>query len=320
MKRLPMLAVGTLILGVVACGGGGPSTNAEGGLDCRNINFIVPYSPGGGSDRQVRRMQPHLEEALGPKINVNYMEGGDGAIGWQALAVAKPDGCTVSNVVAPNIMLLSSSGENVGFKAEDFQYLGWSETTPNVLAVAADSPYKTIDDIVAAAKAKPGSLTLAGVGEVGELLAAEVQNSTGAEFSYVPVSGGVGAIVPDILGGHVDAGTIGAAHVAESEGRLRALAMTGTDKLESLPGVPTYEEAGYKPATLGTAWGVIAPPGTPDDVVQTWNDAIAGAVSQEKQQIIEAGLIPLEQDVDEARDYVQQMNEAMTAAQETVEK
>jgi tripartite-type tricarboxylate transporter receptor subunit TctC len=319
MKRLPMLAIGTLIVSVAACGGGS-EPNADGGLACRSINFIVPYSPGGGSDRQVRRMQPHLEEALGVKINVNYMEGGDGAIGWQALAGSKPDGCTVSNVVAPNIMLLTSSGEDVGFTADEFEYLGWSETTPNVLAVAADSPYKTIDDLVTAAKAKPGSITVAGVGEVGELLTAEAQNSTGATFAYVPVSGGVGDIVPDILGGHVVAGNIGAAHVAESGGRLRALAMTGTEKPESLPDVPTYEEAGYKPATLGTSWGVIAPPGTPDDVVAVWNEAIAGAVATEKQQIIEAGLIPLEQNVTEAREFVQQMDDALTAAQETVAK
>jgi tripartite-type tricarboxylate transporter receptor subunit TctC len=320
MKRLPTLAVGTLIFGVAACGGGGPSQNAEGGLNCRSIDFIVPYSPGGGSDRQVRRMQPHLEETLGTKINVNYMDGGDGAIGWQALAGAKPDGCTVSNVVAPNIMLLSSSGQNVGFSADEFTYLGWSETTPNVLAVAANSPYKTIDDIVNAAKAKPGSITLAGVGEVGELLAAEVENSTGAKFSYVPVSGGVGDIVPDILGGHVVAGTIGAAHVAESGGKLRARAMTGTEKVDVLPGVPTYEEAGYKPATLGTSWGVIAPPDTPEDVVTTWNEAIAGAVSDEKEKIVEAGLIPLEQDPGQAREFVQQMTAALTAAQDTVAK
>jgi tripartite-type tricarboxylate transporter receptor subunit TctC len=318
MRLLPILAVGTLVLGLTACGSGGPANEAEGGLNCRNIDFIVPYSPGGGSDRQVRRMQPHLEETLGVKINVNYMEGGDGAVGWQALAGAKPDGCTVSNVVAPNIMLLTSSGENVGFTADQFEYLGWSETTPNVLAVAAGSPYKTIDDFVNAAKAKPGSLTVAGVGEVGQLLTAEVQNSTGAEFSYVPVSGGVGDIVPDILGGHVDAGTIGAAHVAESEGRLRALAMTGSEKLEKLPDVPTYQEAGYKPATLGTAWGVIAPPETPADAVEAWNKAIASAVADEQQQITEAGLIPLEQDVNEARAFVQQMNDALTAAQETV--
>jgi tripartite-type tricarboxylate transporter receptor subunit TctC len=217
-------------------------------------------------------------------------------------------------------MLLGSSGENVGFTADDFEYLGWSETTPNVLAVAADGPYKSIDDLVNAAKAKPGSITVAGVGEVGELLTAEAQNATGAEFSYVPVSGGVGDIVPDILGGHVVAGTIGAAHVAESGGRLRALAMTGTEDLKSLPDVPTYEEAGYKPATLGTAWGVIAPPETPAEVVEVWNKAIAGAVAAEQQQITENGLIPLDQDVNEARDFVQQMNDAMTAAQATVNK
>lgn len=292
MRLFPTLAAAALVISVPACGG--TTNNADGGLSCRNINFIVPYSPGGGSDRSVRRMQPHIEETLGVKINVNYMQGGDGAIGWQSLAGAKPDGCTVSNVVAPNLMLLSSSGENVGFKADEFKYVGWSETSPNVLAVAANSPYQTIEDLVNAAKANPGSVTLAGVGEMGQLLAAEVENSTDAKFTYVPVSGGVGDIGPQLLGGHVDAGVIGAAHVVESGGKLKALAMTGTEKVEALPDVPTYQDAGFQPATLGTSWGVIAPPNTPDEVVEAWNKAITGAVAAEKQQIIEAGLIPLE--------------------------
>jgi tripartite-type tricarboxylate transporter receptor subunit TctC len=265
-------------------------------------------------------MQPHLEQELGAQINVTYMEGGDGAIGWQALTSKRPDGCAVSNVVAPNIMLLSTSGQNVGFTAEDFTYIAWTETTPNVLAVAEDSPYRTVDDFVQAAKAAPGGLTVAGVGEVGALLVAEVENSTGATVSYVPVSGGVGEIVPAILGGHVNGGVIGAAHVAESEGSLRALAMTGREELPSLPDVPTYEEAGYGPATLATSWGIIAPPGTPAEVVETWNSAARDAIATEEAAISEAGLIPLHQSPQEARSYMEQMYESLKKAQETVRK
>jgi tripartite-type tricarboxylate transporter receptor subunit TctC len=316
---LGVLAIGLLLTGSTACGGGRGAA-ATGGLDCRSIDFIVPYAPGGGSDRQVRRMQPHLEESLGAQINVAYMEGGDGAIGWQALTSKRPDGCAVSNVVAPNIMLLSTSGQNVGFTAEDFAYVAWTETTPNVLAVAADSPYRSVDDFVQAAKAAPGSLTVAGVGEVGALLAAEVENSTGAAMSYVPVSGGVGEIVPALLGGHVDAAVIGAAHVAESDGSMRALAMTGDKRVPSLPDVPTYEEAGYGPATLGQSWGIIAPPGTPAEVVETWNGAVRDAIATEESAITEAGLIPLRQSPQEARSYMEQMYESLKKAQETVRK
>lgn len=308
-----------LLTTLTACGGDRGAA-AAGGLDCRSVDFIVPYAPGGGSDRQVRRMQPHLEEKLGVRINVTYMEGGDGAIGWQALTSKRPDGCAVSNVVAPNIMLLSTSGQDVGFTAEDFAYVAWTETTPNVLAVAADSPYRRIDDFVQAAKAAPGSLTVAGVGEVGALLVAEVENSTGAAVSYVPVSGGVGEIVPAVLGGHVDAAIMGAAHVAESEGSLRALAMTGDKALPSLPGVPTYEEAGYAPATLGQSWGIVAPPGTPPEVVETWNGAVREAIATEEPAITDAGLIPLHQSPQEARSYMEQMYESLKKAQQTVRK
>ncbi|MPZ96927.1 MAG: hypothetical protein GEU96_18960 [Propionibacteriales bacterium] len=319
MKRTNLMAVGALVVGLSACGGGSQADSSE-GLDCRNVDFIVPYSPGGGSDRQVRRMQPHLEKALDVKINVTYMEGGDGAIGWQALTDKKPDGCSVSNVVAPNIMLLSDSDQDVGFKAADFEYIAWTEATANALAVAKDSPYTTIEEFVDAAKQDPGGLTVAGVGEIGALLSAELGTATGMEVSYVPVSGGVGDIIPDLLGGHVDAGIVGAAHVAESNGKIVALGITGSEESPALPDVPTYEERGFEGATLGQSWGVIAPPGTPDDIVTIWNDAVQEAMASEgtQQALQDEGLMPLEQSPDEAVDYMNEMHEALKAARDNV--
>ncbi|MPZ52616.1 MAG: hypothetical protein GEU79_07770, partial [Acidimicrobiia bacterium] len=103
-------------------------------LECDVVQVIVPYSPGGGSDQQVRRLQTALEDALGVRLQITYQEGGDGSVGWNALAQAAPDGCTISNVVAPNIMNLSlTASEDIGFTAEDFEYLGWTEYSPNII-------------------------------------------------------------------------------------------------------------------------------------------------------------------------------------------
>lgn len=286
------------------------------GLDCNAITFIVPYSPGGGSDRQVRRLQPHLEEILDVSINVVYQTGGDGAVGWQALAAADPDGCTVGNVVAPNIVLLSVTGEDVGFQAEDFSYISWTETTPNALAVPAGSSFETIEQFVEDAQANPGARTIAGVGEVGELLVSQILEATGIDISFVPVTGGVGDIVPQLLGGHVDAGIFGASHVLEHEDTLRALAISGEQPSEALPDVPTFQEAGWEGVLLTTSWGVAAPPGTSEDLLQIWNEAIIEASGNPEvvEQLTEEALTPLQQTPEEAEAYLQVQLEAVEAA------
>lgn len=302
---LAMLTIGSVI-GAAGCAGvGGQTSEASGGVDCPVVEFIVPYEPGGGSDRQVRRLQPHLEKSLDTRINITYQPGGDGAAGWQSLDAAEPDGCTVANVVAPNIILLSESGD-VGFEYDKFEYVAWTEWTPNVLTVSAKSRYETVEDFVEAAKADPRGLTVAGVGEIGKLLTQQVEAATGIKVSYVPVTGGVGDIVPQIQGGHVDAGMIGLAHVVEGGGSLRGLASSGSEASPALPDVPTFSSRGFEGVTLPTSWGVIAPPGTPDDVMQDWNDAIGKAMSSEKTltELKKSGLTPLQQSPSEAQAYL----------------
>ncbi|MGH8869241.1 MAG: tripartite tricarboxylate transporter substrate binding protein [Actinomycetes bacterium] len=306
MRRTHAGVLVTVLLGsVAACGGGGASTASSSEFDCPVVEFIVPYEPGGGSDRQVRRLQPHLEKSLDTRINITYQPGGDGAAGWQSLDAAEPDGCTVANVVAPNIILLSESGD-VGFAYDKFEYIAWTEWTPNVLTVSAKSDYKTVEDFITAAKSDPGGLTVAGVGEVGKLLVEQVEAATGMKVSYVPVTGGVGDIVPEIQGGHVDAGMIGLAHVVEGGGSLRGLASSGTKPSPELPEVPTFSSRGFSGVTLPTTWGVIAPPNTPDAIMKDWNDAISKAMSSEKTltELRKSGLTPLQQSPSEAQAYL----------------
>lgn len=278
-------------------------------LECDAVDVIVPYSPGGGSDQQVRRLQSALEEATGARLNITYQEGGDGSVGWNALANAEPDGCTISNVVMPNISNLSlTASEDLGFKAEDFEYVAFTEYSPNIIGVAKDSEYQTIEDFVNAAK--DGSVSVAGVGSNGELLLNEVINATGAEFTYVPVSGGVGDIIPQVAGGHVDAAISGFS-LLDGE-QLMPIALSGTEPHEDFPDVPTFEEAGYPGVNLVTTWGFILPPETPEGIVTAWNAAVQQALQDEKVQeaYAETSFIVLEQNAEEARAYFEEQHAA----------
>lgn len=295
-----------------------PEQSAESAsLECDAVEVIVPYSPGGGSDQQVRRLQPALEDALSTRFNINYQTGGDGSVGWNALDGAEPDGCTIANVVAPNIINLTlTAGEEVGFKASDFAYLGWTEYAPNMLAVGKDSEFETFEDFVAAAEENPGELTVSGVGSNGALLAGELKAATGLEFTYVPVSGGVGEMIPQLAGGHIDAAMTGASVLDGDQARPLALAK----EWDEFPDIPSFEEAGYPGVTLVTSWGFIAPPGTPEPVMQTWNDAIRQALDDPeiKAAYEDVPRVVLRQDLDETRAYFEEQYEATETALEAI--
>lgn len=315
---------GVLIVGVslalAGCGGGDKSDSASGdtaaagdSLDCHAITVIVPYSPGGGSDQQVRRLQSAIEDNIGTKLNITYQTGGDGSVGWNALANAKPDGCTIANVVAPNIMTLSQeSGEDIGFEAGDFEYIAWTEYSPNMILVGKNTKYKTINEFVDAAKAKPGKVAVNGVGATGRLLLNEVESATGAKFNYVPVSGGVGDMIPQVAGGHVDAAITGSSGL--QGGQLHPLALSAeSDKFGD---VPTFKEAGYPGVKLVTTWGFILPPKTPDNIVKTWNTAVQNALDDPKvkQAYAKEKFTVLHQTPAEARQYFEEQAKATTNA------
>ncbi|MQB02201.1 MAG: hypothetical protein GEU78_18465 [Actinobacteria bacterium] len=277
--------------------------------------MIVPYSPGGGSDQQVRRLQAALEDALGVRLQITYQTGGDGSVGWNALAGAAPDGCTIANVVAPNIMNLSiTASEEIGFKAEDFEYIGWTEFSPNIIGVAQDSEFETFEDYVAAAEAAPGEVTISGVGQNGQLLVGEVLAATGLDLTFVPFSGGVGDIIPQIAGGHIDSALSGFSLLDGDQ--IRPLVLSADS--DEFPDIPTFSEAGYEGVTLVTSWGLILPPETPPEIVEFWNVALQQAMATQEVQdaYAETGFDVLNQDAAEAREYFEQQFDATQAALE----
>lgn len=309
-----MLAIPSLAL--AACGGSGGDESADGGLDCRNVDVIVPYSPGGGSDQQVRRLQPAIEDSLGVKLNITYQTGGDGSQGWNALANADADGCTIANVVMPNIVNLSATtGEDVGFDAAEFEYIAWTENAPNMIMVAKDSKWKTFEDFVTEAKANPGKLTWNGVGSTGALLTNEMAAATGLELTYVPVSGGVGDMIPQVMGGHVDAAVTGSSGLEGDQ--LRPLVLSApSEEFEKYGDIPTFEEAGFPGVKLVTSWGFILPPETPKDIVDEWNKTVEKALDDPKVKAAydKASFTVLHQDADEARQYFEEQQAATLEA------
>jgi tripartite-type tricarboxylate transporter receptor subunit TctC len=291
--RLLATAAG-LVMAVAVC------SPASAQFPEHDIMFIVPYAPGGGSDQQARRLQAGMQEALGVTLQIVYKEGGGGAIGFNELYRAKPDGYTISNVVVPNIVV-TAEGEDVGYKPEEFAYIGMTEQAVGALMVPKGSKFKSLEDFVAFAKENPGKVTVAGVGATGEESTKNLTDLHGIEISYVPISGGVGDMMPMLAGNHIDAGVTSSSHAVRHAETVDTLVIAGDVASESLPGVPNEPRWNYV-----TTWGIMAPPGTPDDVIATLNAALnkATADASVRDALIKTGLTPMSQTPAEAKQFI----------------
>ena len=272
----------------------------------KDITFIVPYSPGGGSDQMARRLQPGLEKALGVNVRIVYKTGGGGAVGFSELHRSKPDGYTIANVVVPNV-ILSSKGDGVGYKPGDFEYIGMTESAVGALMVPKDSPYKTLDAFVAAALEKPGMLTVAGVGGTGADRWGALADILGIDTTYVPVSGGVGKMMPMLAGSHVDACMTASNHATKHKSIVDALVIAGKQEVTTLKGVPFEPKWSYV-----TTWGIMAPPGTPADIIATLNAALNEAASDSSvaDALSNAGYNTIIQTVDEVNAFMDEQIKA----------
>jgi tripartite-type tricarboxylate transporter receptor subunit TctC len=308
-----LAATAGLFMAVAGCG----AANAQ--YPDHDITFIVPYAPGGGSDQQARRVQPGMEKALGVRLQIVYKEGGGGAAGFLELHSAKPDGYTIANVVVPNI-IVTSKGDDVGYDPEEFAYIGMTERAPGAFVVAKDSKFKTIEDLVAYAKENPGTLTIAGSGSAGQANFAELVNALGIKATYVPVSGGVGATIPFLQGGHVDSAVFSSSHAVTHAETIRALGIAGTEPSPALPDVPTLDSQGYKGFEMATTWGVMAPPGTPAEIVEALSAALREAVADPKvkESQVSGGLTPMSQTPEEAQEYVKAAAKGVARNEELV--
>lgn len=244
----------------------------------RPVRVIVPYGPG-GVDLQVRTMAPTLSRILAQQVVIENREGGGAVIGTNAVKSAAPDGYTVLFTGTSALAVVPHLRKNVGYSLDDFAPIGNATATPLVVAVRGDTPYKTLQELVAYAKANPGKVNMgtAGPGTSTHMAGEAFQIAADITFTHVPFKG-VGAATQGILGGSSDIvfGLPGVMAPHVPSGRLRILASMGRTRSEFFPDKPTLVEAGYE-VTEVTRFGFFVPRATPVAVQQKLIDAVAQA-------------------------------------------
>jgi tripartite-type tricarboxylate transporter receptor subunit TctC len=262
------------------------------------IRWVVPYPPGGGTDVIARIMQQRMSEGLGQTMVIENRGGAGGAVGTEVAARSAPDGYTFlftlsSHTINPLLYKLNYDVER------DFAPVSLIVSVPQLIAANPATPYKTMKDVVAAAKAEPGKLSFASVGNgtpshiAGELL----KLKTGIQLLHVPYKGG-GPAVTDIIGGQVPLGIVTApaalSHVRA--GKLHALAVTTLKRSPGAPDIPTVAEALNLPDYEVDSWyAMFAPANTPNAVIMRMQKEIARVVQlpDVRQKLVEQGGDPV---------------------------
>ena len=239
----------------------------------KRITYNICFNPGGESDITARFQEQSLKKILGVDIAINYKIGGGGALCWADLIKTKPDGYTIAGHNLPHTVLQPLEMGNAGYNTLDLKQIYFFESTPNLLLVRTDSPFKTLKDFVEHAKKTPGAVTVGGSGtsSANDLGTTMLNKAAGIQLTYVPF-GGTGSAVPALLGGHVTALMSYSTMGIQYAGKFRALAIASDTRMDVLSDVPTFKEQGYD-VVEGAYRGVAAPPGTPDEVVKILADA-----------------------------------------------
>lgn len=272
---------GALTLGI-ALGSAGSALAQSGNYPQKPVEFIVPWSPGGGSDTLMRVVSNHAKEYLGQPMPVINMPGVSGTTGLQELAQRKPDGHTVGQIHEG--LLVAHHTGLTQLNWDDFAPVASVTASPQYLTINADSPWQSFEEFVAYAKENPGEIrfgvTLGGIPHVH---AAMIEEAEDLSFRYVGFEG-TGARIRALVGGHIDAamGDVASSGEFVKNGDLRFLAVGSKQRLDETPEVPTFAELGYDSLNLSIVRGLIAPKGTPPERIETLASAMESLSQDEK--------------------------------------
>ncbi len=249
------------------------------------IKLVVPFPPAGGTDILARVVAQKIAENNKWTVVVDNKPGAGGNIGVDAVAKSPPDGYTLVMGQTSNLAISPSLYKGLPYDPmKDLAPVALVGSGPVALVVKADSPYKTLADLVDAAKAKPATISMAspGNGTVAHLSGVRLMNTTGAKFVHVPYKGAGGAI-PDVLGGSVDffISSVPTLQAQVAGGKMRALAVSSAKRSPVFPTVPTVAES-YKGFDAVTWFGILAPAGTPKSVIDKLNAEINKALKDPK--------------------------------------
>jgi tripartite-type tricarboxylate transporter receptor subunit TctC len=286
-----MLSKRTFVAALLALGTGVlPTAVSAQPYPSRPITVIVPFPPGSNSDVVLRTLSDKLTASLGQPIVIEHRPGGaGGTVGTKAAAAASPDGHTLLFSTPGPLVIAPAVYKNLGYDAATaFTPIALIFSVPQMLAVNNAIPAKTMNELVAYAKANPGKITFAspGYGTQPHLLGEMLRLQTGIDITHAPYKG-PGQIIGDLIGGQIQMNFETAAlllpHV--EAGKVRALAIADDARSPQAPDLPTTAESGF-PKLQATFWtGMLAPAGTPPAVIERLNGAINEALkSPELQQ------------------------------------
>lgn len=257
----------------------------------KNIRLIVPFGAGGGTDAVGRTLANSAKDILGQNISVINRTGGAGAVGMSFGAQQRADGYTLT-VVTREIASLPQMGL-MQHDADDFRLIRLVNLDPAVVLVSADSPYNTINDLIAEAKKGEGKVKFASTAAPNFYLMA-LEKDQNIKLNAIPYNGASEAI-PAVLGNHTDVTMVtpGEAIAQLRSGQLKALGVMSEKRIAYIPDVPTLKEQGID-VTTGTWRGIGAPKGTPDDVIETLGKAFDEAMaSAEFKEFMEKGAMTI---------------------------
>jgi tripartite-type tricarboxylate transporter receptor subunit TctC len=262
--RTKLVIASLVVFGMLALTAAGECGSREAErYPTKSITYLVVWDPGGQSDRTARLQQPLLEKMLGQKIVIDYKVGGGGAVGWAQFVRTKPDGYTIVGTNLPTIVTQPIM-QDVGYQTDQFLPICDFQYTPLVMAVKKDSPYKTLKDFLAAAKADPGKRSIGGVAlwSITHILALNLMKDAGVQTQFVPHTG-TASLLTNLLGGHVDVGIVYSDDMVRMRDQLNVLAVATREKFPGREDALTFKEQGFD-YDAGVSRGVALPAGAPD--------------------------------------------------------
>jgi len=284
-----MRIVRTCLLGLMAAAGfaaGVTATMAQPAAhaDCPNrpVTFVIPFPPGGSTTIVVRSISDKLSEVLGQQIVIDNRAGAGGTVGTRALARSEPDGYTIGLGYSGTLAIGPHIYSNVGYDPrKDFAPIGRVGTAPNTLVAHPSFDVKSVKELVAYAKANPGKVNYgsAGVGTVSHVCGEYFGTASDIKLTHIPYKG-TGPALADLVGGHIPMAFAPIPATAENSkaGRLRMLGVTSLKRSALMPDVPTIAEQGVTDFEAVLRYGIVAPAGTPPEVVARLNRAFAAAL------------------------------------------
>jgi tripartite-type tricarboxylate transporter receptor subunit TctC len=277
MKTIGWIAIGLIAAAAV------PAT-AQDAFPNRAISMIVAFPPGGVADITARPTAAAMEKILKQPVNVTNRPGAAGAVGNSVVANAKPDGYTVLMALS-SISVIPAADElfnrKPAYSLDQFAPIALISADPTILVVHPSLPVKSLKELVALARAKPGQLTFSSSGIYGALhMPMEMfLHAAKLKMRHLPTAGG-GPAITALLGGHVELTAGGPAAISAyvKTGKMRPIANWGAKRHPSFPDVPTFRELGYKDVEYYIWAGMFAPRGTPEPVMNVLRDATRRAV------------------------------------------